>query len=486
MSNELLTPQEMHRVDELAHSVYNFDLTTLMEAAGQAVANEILQRFSRCHVAVLCGPGHNGGDGFVVARLLAAKKWPVSVFITVEKIALHQDVARVANRWRGPMHPFAGLGEAFAGKSPPRLIVDAIYGAGLNREFPKNWAEAIMSAKTPVVAIDVPSGLDGATGCPVGNSVVANLTVTFFRKKPGHVLMPGRVLCGEIVVADIGLPAAVLNEIQTKAFENAAPTLPAIDAETHKFLRGYAAVISGPELATGASRLAALAAARTGAGLTCLIGPSDALRIHAAHVSSILLKKADTHSELLHHLSDERITAICIGPAAGLGAEVRQKVLVILEQCRACVLDADALSVFADRPDELFTAIQLRPERACVMTPHDGEFARLFPDLVDNADSKIAIAKRAAQRSGAVVIMKGADTVIAEPGGLACVNTNAPAKLATAGSGDVLAGLITGLLAQGLPAFQAACAGVWFHGDAANRMNRKTIIAEDLIAEIMV
>ena len=483
---ELLNPTEMQRADALASSQFQVKSITLMEKAGEAVATEIMRRFSKRHVAVLCGPGNNGGDGFVVARLLAKRKWPVTVFVTNDVNTLKGDAAVMARRWRGRSHHIAALGELFAGKNPPGLIVDAIYGSGLNREFPKAWADAIAAAKLPIVAVDVPSGLDAATGRPIAASVAANVTVTFFRKKPGHVLLPGRDLCGEVVVADISLPRAVLDDIKPQAFENIAPVLPQLASNTYKFKRGHAVVFSGPELACGASRLAALAAARSGAGLVTLVGEVAALRIHATHVTSIMLKQAVHRDELCTLLSDHRITAICIGPGAGLTSQLHRNVLTVLKEGPACVLDADALSIFADKPDELFTAIQSRPGRCCVMTPHAGEFARIFPDLSDSIESKINIAREAANRSGAVMVLKGSDTVIAAPDGRAKVNTNAPAKLATAGSGDVLCGIITGLLAQGLPAFDAACAAVWLHSDAANRILRRNIIAEDLIANLGV
>ena len=484
MPHEILTPAEMYQADALAANVFGASSLKLMENAGRAVAEAIAGRFKKLRVAVICGPGNNGGDGFVVARLLAAKKWQVSVFLTCELSQLKGDAALMAKKWKGRIQPFAMFGASFAGKARPQLIVDAIFGAGLNKEFSSDWADAIAAAKVPVVAVDVPSGLDGLTGRPIGACVKADLTVTFFRKKPAHLLVPGRELCGEVVLADIALPERVLEEIRAQLFENEKPRFHGIDVEAHKFTRGHAVVWSGPELATGASRLAATAAARVGAGLVSLVGTEEALRIQAAHVTSVMLKPAESDSALAELLSDRRVTAFCIGPAAGVSHSLRRKVLEGLKAGMPCLLDADALTSFADTPDMLFDAIRDNLQRAVVMTPHAGEFARLFSKLKDSIESKVEVARRAAEMSGAIVVLKGPDTVIASPDGRAKINSNAPATLATAGSGDVLAGLITGLLAQGWPGFDAACAGVWLHGDAANRVKRRSLIAEDLVAVI--
>ena len=480
MAYEILTPEQMYEAD--ARTIAGgLPSLKLMENAGRAVTDEILRRFRNCAVAVICGPGNNGGDGFVVARLLAAKKWPVKVYLVGERKALKGDAAKMAAKWKGAIGSFADFEKSLGGRSGPKLIVDAIYGAGLNRDFPGHLADGIHGAGLPVVAIDVPSGVDGLTGQPRGCSVIADLTVTFARKKPAHVLQPGRRLCGEIVVADIGIPDDVIDTLPIRFYENTAPALPHLHADTHKFRRGHAVVWSGGELSTGASRLAALAAARSGAGLTTIIGPREALRVHAQHLTSIMLKPVESQDDLRLLLDDDRITSVCIGPAAGVTESLRKVVMRILKSGKPTVLDADALSVFADNRECLFAAIKAQPQRAVVMTPHEGEFSRLFSDLNNDSDSKLERARKAADRSGAIVILKGSDTVIASPTGFASVNTNAPPKLATAGSGDVLAGIITGLLAQGMDGFGAACAGVWLHGDAANRCQRRTLLAEDLI-----
>jgi ADP-dependent NAD(P)H-hydrate dehydratase / NAD(P)H-hydrate epimerase len=477
MTHEILTPEQMYEAD----AACGVPSLKLMENAGRAVVTEILKRFAKCPLAVICGPGNNGGDGFVVARLLAAKRWPVRVFLVGQREALKGDAAIMAAKWKGRVGSFDDFEKSLGGKTGPRLIVDAIYGAGLNRDFPGRLADGIHGAGVPVVAIDVPSGVDGLTGRPRGCSVIANVTVTFFRKKPAHVLQPGRRLCGEVVVADIGIADEVADQLPIRIYENMKPALPDFHFEDHKFRRGHALIWSGPEFATGAARLAAMSAARSGAGLTTIIGSPEALRVHAQHVTSIMLKPNDALDEMLR---DKRITSVCIGPAAGMNDQTRKAVLRVLKSGISVVLDADALRVFADDPAELFAAIKAKPERAVCLTPHEGEFASLFSALNPSVNSKVERAQQAAAMSGAIVILKGSDTVIANPNGFAWVNTNAPPKLATAGSGDVLAGIVTGLFAQGMDETGGACAAVWLHADAANRIDRRTIIAEDLIAEL--
>ena len=423
---------------------------TLIENAGRAVAEEIVRRYGARKTVVLRGPGNNGKDGQVAARCLKDWGWPVSVTGDI---------------------------------SGAELIIDALYGAGLSRDFPADLANKINSAGAPIVSIDVPSGLDGLTGNPRGGAVKAHLTITFFRKKPGHLLLPGRLLCGEVVVADIGIPEAVFKELKIRLWENPKPTLPDFNSSAHKYKRGHAVIVSGPRFNTGASRLAAQAALKIGAGLVTITGCDDELLIHAAHATAIMLAKTDNALALGMLLNDKRRNAVCIGPATGVGSETRAKVRAVLASCAATVLDADALTSFAQSPDELFAAIAEFPERPVVVTPHEGEFARLFSDLSNVLQAKHERAVLAAKRSGATVILKGADTVIASPDGRAAINANAPPSLATAGSGDVLAGLATGLLAQGMPAFEAASAAVWLHGDAATKCGN-SLTAEDLVQQV--
>lgn len=441
---ELLTPQQMQQVDETC----GISISKLIERAGLAVAEEIVRRYGARKTVVLCGPGNKGRDGAVVARYLQSWGWPVSIS--------------------------DDIGDA-------ELIIDALYGSGLNREFPQNLADRIAGAGVPVISIDVPSGLDGLTGHTRGASVTADLTITFFRKKPGHVLLPGRTLCGEVVVHDIGIPASVLDHIDITLWENAKLELPNLVADGHKYRRGHALIFSGGKFQTGASRLAASAALKIGAGLVTIGGTADALFVHASHLTAVMLTETKTTNDLIKLLADKRINAVCIGPAAGIGPKTTKNVKAILQSGAAVVLDADAITSCSGNSKQLFSWIQNIPNRAVVMTPHEGEFARIF----DNSPaSKLERACAAAKLSGAIVILKGADTVIAHPDGRAKINTNAPPSLATAGSGDVLAGMITGLLAQGMGGFEAACAAVWLHGDVALKFDGSIFTAEELLTKI--
>jgi len=467
MTHEILTTSEMGNADAfaVAHGVPSL---VLMENAGRAVADAIAARFKPCAVTVLCGPGNNGGDGFVVARLLDEYGFTVRVAQDADPKG---DAAAMSEKWKGARLALAP--EALDGA---RLVVDALFGAGLSRPLEGAAAQVVEALNDlPVVAIDVPSGVSGDTGLPLGAvTVKAALTVTFFRKKPGHLLLPGRVLCGETVVADIGIPSEAAN---TQLHEN-TPSLwryPWPKAEGHKYARGHAVVLSGAAHATGAARLAARAALRVGAGLVSVASPPDVIAVNAAHLTAIMIKPFDGADGLAKLLSDKRLNAVVIGPGLGVGGETRALVDVVLKSGAAVVVDADAITSFKDDPEALFNRLHGR----CVLTPHDGEFARLFPGLLDESASKLDAARVAAKRAGCVVLLKGGDTVIADPAGKAAINANAPPTLATAGSGDVLAGLIAGLLAQQMNAFDAACCGAWLHGDAAARFG-PGLIAEDL------
>ncbi len=441
---ELLTPLQMQQVDNTC----GIPIDVLIERAGLKVAEEIVRRYGARKTVVLCGPGNKGRDGVVAARHLKSWGWPI----------------RIGDE----------IGDA-------ELIIDALYGSGLNRDFPQRLADAINSAGVPVISIDVPSGLDGLTGHPRGASITANLTITFFRKKPGHVLLPGRSLCGEVVVCDIGIPVSLLDGQDITVWENTKSETPILAADGHKYRRGHALIISGSKFQTGASRLAANAALKIGAGLVTIAGKADALRVHAAQLSAVMLAEAKTTNDLANILVDKRINTVCIGPAAGVGAKTRNNVKVVLESGAAVVLDADAITSFSSNGKQLFNLIQSIRKRPVVMTPHEGEFARIFDIALP---SKLDRARAAAKLSGAVIILKGADTVIAHPDGRAKINANAPPGLATAGSGDVLSGIVTGLLAQDMGDFEAACAAVWFHGEAAQKLGMATFTAEDLLTKI--
>ena len=478
--HQLLNTGEMYATDaaSIAAGVSGVEL---MEAAGRAVAREVRRRYAVCAVAVLCGPGNNGGDGFVAARYLAEAGWPVRLSLLGEASSLKGDAAAMAQRWAGEVGPLGPGSIEDAG-----LVVDAVFGAGLKRELEGAAHEtiaAIGASKLPVVAVDLPSGIHGDTGAVLGAAAPANLSVTFLPRKTGHVLMPGRAYCGEVVVADIGTPAKVLEALETRCWEN-HPDLwfdqyPWPKPEDHKYTRGFAVVVSGGPASTGAARLAARAALRVGAGLVGLIGPREALPIYASQVSAVTTTSFEDAGGFDSYISNERRNAVLLGPGNGVTWATRKRVRAALARGKACVLDADALTVFRDDPAELFGAIN----SSCILTPHQGEFARIFaPDIVA-VPNKVDRVRRAAAASAAVVLLKGADTVIAHPDGRAVINTNAPPTLATAGSGDVLAGFAVGLLAQGMAPFEAACAAAWLHGAAAASFG-PGLIAEDLEAEL--
>ncbi len=456
-----------------------------MENAGRAVAQAVRARFKPCRTVILCGPGNNGGDGFVVARHLTAAGWPVRLALLGTPGKLRGDAAAQAKLWSGPVEELTpgavpGLLER-AG-----LAIDALFGAGLARPLEgaaRAAVKALNAAALPAVAVDVPSGLSGDTGAVLGEAALrAASTVTFFRKKPGHLLLPGRSYCGDLVVADIEIPDRVLGDIVPQTFEN-APALwlrdyPWRGPESHKYDFGHALILGG-EVMTGAARLAAQAALRIGAGLVSLACPRVVLPIYALSGASLITLPTDSDEDFQVLLAEPRRNAVLAGPGLGVGAETRARALAILGAGKAAVLDADAISSLQDRPAALFDAIA-RSDAGCILTPHEGEFARLFPDL---RGDKLTRARQAARASGATVLIKGADTVVAAPDGKAAINVNAPPALATAGAGDVLAGLAIGLLAQGMGAFEAACAAAWLHGEAAAGLG-PGLIAEDLPAAL--
>jgi len=463
----------------------------LMENAGRAVADAVGHRWPvGSRVVVLCGPGNNGGDGFVAARILKERGHVVRLALLGDRDRLSGDAAEAAARWRGAVEAAdpAALRGALAEAA---VVVDALFGAGLARPLEGPAAalvEAVNAARRPVVAVDLPSGVDGATGRVMGVAIRASLSVTFFRLKPGHLLLPGRRLCGQTLVADIGIRDGVLAAVGAKTMRDLPPLwrdrLLAPELDGHKYSRGHAVVVSGPMARTGAARLAAEAALRVGAGLVTLASPPDALMVNAAHLTAVMLARLDGADGLAEILADRRRNALVLGPAVGVGAATAALVAVALAAAPALVLDADALTTMAADPAPAFAAIAARPAPV-VLTPHEGEFARLFPDLAEKASDlpKTERARAAAARSGAIVILKGPDTVIAAPDGRAAIADNGPPDLATAGSGDVLAGLVGGLLARGLAGFEAAAAAVWLHGECGRRAG-PGLIAEDLATEL--
>lgn len=475
---ELLTAKEMGQADKLAMEG-GVAGAVLMENAGRSVADEVSLRFPDAStVAILCGPGNNGGDGFVAARLLVERGYFVQVGFDGDPRKLPPDAAAMAERYSGPVHP---LESALLDNAD--VIVDGLFGAGLSRPVDGKMGALVDAANEsgiPIIAIDVPSGVDGTTGSILGTAIRAVSSVTFFRLKPGHLLSPGHLHCGELHLADIGIPDEVLATVKPILYAN-EPGLwldryPWPTQLGHKYLRGHAVVASGPADATGAARLAARSALRAGAGLVTVASPRNALAVNASRLTAVMLKEADGPQGLTALLSDTRKNAFLIGPGHGVGEETRQMVLAALQAEPAVVLDADALTSFAETPDILFAAIQRR-KQAVVMTPHAGEFARLFGDVP--GASKVDRTRTAASRSGATVVLKGPDTVIAAPDGHAAIDTNGTPWLATAGSGDAMAGMVVAILAQGLGGFDAACVAVWMHGQAAKQFG-PGLIAEDL------
>ena len=484
---ELLTTAEMAEADRLTIAAGTPGIV-LMENAGHAVADAVgaATPQGRC-VLVVAGPGSNGGDGFVAARLLAERGYQVRVGFVGERAKLKGDAAIAAGRWNGPVEP-ASPGSL----ADCDVIIDALFGAGLDRAvegLPRAMIEAMNATDLPVIAVDLPSGVNGTTGAVMGSAVYASRTVTFFRRKTGHLLLPGRLHCGTLSVSDIGIPATVLDAIKPRAFVNGSDLwgadFPRPTADGHKYSRGHVVVLSGGLSSTGAARLAARGALRAGAGLATIASPREALAVNAAANLAVMVRPVDSTAELAALLADKRRNAVVLGPGGGVGQAMREAVLVALASEAGVVLDADALTSFADQPAALMSAIAKRPSRAIVLTPHSGEFDRLFNEIekILEVNSKLEKTSLAARASGAVVLLKGADTVIASPDGRASITDNAPPYLATAGSGDVLAGMIAALIAQGMPAFEAASAAAWLHGEAAASFG-PGLISEDLPDEL--
>src|SRR5450755_2119973 len=479
---EVLTTAEMDRADRLTIAAGTPGFA-LMLSAGQAVADSAADLVEGGPIIVVCGPGNNGGDGFVAAAELAAQGREVSVILMCDREAVRGDAASAARGWKYPILPF---NPQAIGK--PALIIDALFGAGLSRPVDGEASEliaAINARGVPVLAVDLPSGVNGTTAAIMGSAVRATETVTFFRKKPAHLLLPGRLQCGRVRLADIGIDARVLDEIRPQLFENIPQmwraSFPVPEIASHKYARGHVFAVSGELASTGAARLSARAALRAGAGLVTLASPRDALAVNAAALTAVMVRAVDTVVEFAELLADKRFNTVVIGPGAGVGKHTVDFVHTALSAGRRVVLDADALTSFASAPDRLFASIKAVRDPQVVLTPHEGEFPRLFSDMSNKypGRSKLERVRAAAERSGAVVLLKGADTTVASPDGRATIAANAPPWLATAGSGDVLSGIIAGLLAQGVPAFEAASMGVWMHGEAAREAG-PGLIAEDL------
>ncbi len=468
-STLLFTPAEMSAVDAAAAAsgIPSFDL---MERAGQAVAALALRAYPDAQrFVVLCGPGNNGGDGYVAARALGEAGATVNIHQMANADMLAGDARHAAMTCN-----VKGATLASYQPQPGDVVIDAIFGAGLSRAVSPeviSLIDAVNGAEIPVVAVDLPSGVCGLRGKVLGAAFRASRTITFMALKPGHLLLPGRELCGEIEVFDIGIPhriiAAQAGKIRRNDLALWSSRLPKSSVDTHKYKRGHLVVFSGGASHTGAARLSATAGLNAGAGLVTVAAPQNAMTINAGALTAVMLRQVETQMDLKDWLETSKIAACVLGPGFGVGERARDFVQTLKD--KPLLLDADGITSFREKPETLFDIFS-QGETRLVLTPHEGEFARLFPDIAaDDRIGKVEKAIAAAIRSHAVVVYKGADSVIASPDGRAYINDNAPAWLATAGSGDVLAGIIGALLAQGVPAFEAAAAGVYFHGEAAHR-----------------
>lgn len=475
----LLTCEEMRHAEALAVGRGSQSFYDLMQVAGRSVAQAAIDRFAPGRVLVMCGAGNNGGDGYVAAEALRSAGWVVKVGVLAPPATV--DTQRAASAWGGESYP---LGPSLLKEAD--LIVDALFGTGLTRPLEGVAAEmamAVREAGIPVICADFPSGINGNTGGALGAAFQATITVTFFRKKRGHVLLPGRLHCGEILVADTGMAPEVLDEMVFLTSENHEDLWrdlePVPRAQNHKYDRGHALIFGGA-IMTGAARLAARAAQRMGAGLVTLAAPKEAWEIYAKTLESVIVPPVDGLADCQKLLDDPKRGPILIGPGLGLEPEKKALLLAALETGKPCVLDADALTLLAEQPDQLLQALH----EDCILTPHEGEFIRLFGARIDSGADKVTRAQQAAAMAGCVVLLKGADTVVARPDGYAVVNTNAPPWLATGGAGDVLAGMILGLLAAGMPIFAAGCMAAYRHGQIAQN-HGPGLIAEDIVNGII-
>ncbi|MDT8856068.1 NAD(P)H-hydrate dehydratase [Paracoccaceae bacterium Fryx2] len=497
---ELLTSAQMRAVEAAAIATGRVTGPSLMERAGAGVVDAVLAKWPDLaggpqRAVVLCGPGNNGGDGYVVARLLAARGWAVQVVAPTPPAT--PDARAMAARWTGPLPgPDAPDRTSLADRP---LVVDALFGTGLSRPVaPGVWGLLALAqgCGCRLVAVDILSGICADSGrvLATGGYIdrAADLTVTFQHMKLGHVLADGAGLSGAIAVVPLGLDREIETLLRADdgqaVADLATPATALLGKEAgHKYRHGHALVLAGGVGHGGAARLAARGALRIGAGLVTLACPPAALLENAGRLDAVILRKLPDAAALTALLADARITALCLGPGLGLD-RARRMVPAALAAGRPCVLDADALSAFAEDP----AALLARLHDGCVLTPHGGEFARLFPDLAGRLDapashgpafSKLDAARAAAARAGCTVLLKGADTVIATPDGRAAVSAacrdRAAPWLATAGAGDVLAGFLCGLLARGLPPFLAAETAAWLHVECARTFG-PGLIAEDL------
>ena len=492
MTGELLSPGQMAHCDALTVAA-GTPGTVLMERAGKAIADHALGMLAPgAKVLVLAGPGNNGGDGYVAARLLVKSGVAVELVCLLDPVGLRADAKSAFKAWGGKVRLAQSLlvdGEIALPASD--LVIDALFGAGLARPLEGLAADLVRTINAsgiPVLAVDLPSGLDGLTGKAGGPAIQASSTVTFHALKPAHVLYPGRLVCGRVELADIG----ILDEaIETAGYTarltgswlwRQARRSPG--AQGHKYDRGHALICAGPPEKAGAGFLAAGAALRAGAGLVTLAAPATTLGGSIGQYPALMRTRCDNAGDLARLLADRRLRSCVLGPGLAPDEATRQMVYAALQSQATLVLDAGALTAFAGMAGRLFEAIHARCAPV-ILTPHGGEFSALF-GAGDNHPRLVA-AQAGARRSGAVLVLKGPDSVIAGPSGLAhdlYVNGNAPPWLATAGSGDVLSGILAGLLAGG-PDDVPACVAlaVWLHG-CAGQVAGPALVASDLEAAL--
>lgn len=457
----------------------------MMEEAGLAAAELITDYIGTPleaggPIIVLCGPGNNGGDGFVLARHLDEWGYPVHVRCLVPAKDLKGDAALSAAKWGGKVSDISTDGfEASA------AIIDCLFGTGLNKPIDvdlETVIEAMNGAGAFVLAVDMPSGLSADTGQATGSCVHADATITFNTKKPGQVIAPGRFLCGgneNIHCVKLKVPGKALALEDVETFENNPALWGAkyrfCGPQSHKYNRGHMVVLGGREPTLGASRLASLAGLRAGAGLVTLAAPAETYPIQAAALMDVMVRRFDSAFGFMGILADKRIMSVLIGPGAGLGEKTVELVREVGTKNKALVLDADALTSLVGRLDLIK---QIKSDDV-VLTPHEGEFARLFP-TVKFEDDRISAVRTAAEQAQATIVLKGVSTVVAAPDGRVSIASNAPSWLSVGGTGDVLSGIVCGLIAQGMPAFEAASAAVWIHGEAGMKAGRG-MIASDML-----
>lgn len=474
--HEVLTNSQMAEADKLTieGGYAGYDL---MCNAGESFVDTIVQSMVFDHCFILCGPGNNGGDGFVIAKLLRDKGCMVTVASLVAVDQFKGDAAKAAQEWGQDVVLFKDV----TGIADHALVIDAVFGTGFSRSLDEDVIrifDLVRDGGHSVVAVDIPSGVDGNTGQADPHTLEADMSVTFFRKKLGHVLMPGMALCGDVNIRDIGIADDVVATTGWSVHENEPElwqdSLPFPSIDQHKYHRGHVVVLGGDHL-TGAARLASEAAMRSGAGLCTIVSSAEATPIYRSGAAHVMVESFEARKDFAAHIKDERRNAIIIGPGAGLDdvKELQKIVLAALATKKAIVLDADALSCFEGQADKLFKALH---EQA-VLTPHEGEFTKLFGEL---EGSKVERAGKAAEMTGAVILLKGPDTIIAGSNNVPVVNNHASPYLATGGSGDVLAGMIGGFLAQGVDPFDAACIASWMHGEASLQLGAG-MVSSDLI-----